>query len=189
MSGFGNSRKYRQNPPARATGGFSPGQQAQFRPMVQAAWVRSTDGRSDQKPDRDWYERELFAATGCRSTTDCNRGKDFDKAMAHFEQLAGNGIKWTLKAANGDRTRLLYLIESEARAGGYPYPEYVVAIARTPFEKLNRPFPGLEALVVEDLVKLLGKLKRAVRRRRESVAPTGSTAPPAPEKQTAEEPF
>jgi hypothetical protein len=96
--------------------------------------------------------------------------------MAHLEQLSGSGFRWTLKQANGDKNRVLWLISQVEAEGGYSR-EYTIAIARTPFDRLNRVFPGLEALTVEDLAKVLGKLKRQVLRRKSRVPATAENEP------------
>lgn len=171
------SRKYRK----LGTKGFSGGQQGQFQPMMVAAWLRCTDrhtlegqrlckGKRCKCSDCGYcafYEAQLLAVTGYRSTTECDRKKDFENVMAHLEQLAGSGIKWTMKALNGDKTRVLWKLEELRNKAGFP-EEYIVAIARTPFEKRGMAFPGLEALTAEDLVKLLGKVNRQALRNRKT---------------------
>lgn len=90
---------------------FSRRQQPEFRALLALAWAKhcSLTGATG-KMDRTWYEDTLEAATGHRSTTDCNAGRDYDAVMAEFEAIAGTGIRWGLKLHGGDAKRLAHNI-------------------------------------------------------------------------------
>jgi len=154
---------------------FSGRQQPEWQGMLSAAWKaqcrREGLPLSPRCPRRkcagcpccSWYEEHLFRATGETSTADCNAGRDYDFAMAHFEILAGAGIKWQLKVHSGDLTRMLH--ELRADLGEPALREHRVDEAyllttmqngygtREPW-KLDR-----EALII-----VLGEVKRHVRR-------------------------
>lgn len=90
---------------------FSRRQQPEFRKLVALAWAahcRLTGAAG--KMDRGWYEDTLEAATGYRSTSECNAGRDYDAAMAEFEAIAGTGVKWGLKLHGGDAKRIAHNI-------------------------------------------------------------------------------
>jgi hypothetical protein len=160
---------------------FSRAQQGQFRTMVGYAWTAFLkENPAAQKCRKNtrcaecdfciWYEGALLEATGYRSTTDCNPGRDFNSAMAQFEVLAGAGIYWSVKQQKADRERVLWVLRKYATDHGFP-EQYLEAIARTPFERGKRgTFPGLDALTSEDLVKVLGAVKRQVLRKRKPEA-------------------
>lgn len=90
--------------------GFSRGQQGIYRPLVAAAWKLHSDragiDAKDKPARKTWYETELREATGNASTTACNKGRDFDRARAHFEALAEAGIEGQLAEINGITKRL-----------------------------------------------------------------------------------
>jgi hypothetical protein len=151
--------------------GFSKGQQPEFRMLVKAAWRAYALQESldpGTKPDRGWYERELEFATGRSSTTECNAGRDYDLAMAHFEGVAGTGIKWQMKVHTGDAKRLLY--ELQKAVGEHDIDEdYLRGIARRML-RLER-LPALETLTRDELIRILGEVKRYIRRRLKRGAP------------------
>lgn len=144
--------------------GFSRAQQPEFRALVAAAWLaycRQENLPLTLKLDRCWYERELFFATGHSSTSDCNAGRDYDRAMAHFEGVAGTGIRWQMKIHTGDSKRLLY--ELQKAVGEHEIDEdYLRAVARRML-KLDR-MPELSKLTRDQLVMILGEVKRYIRR-------------------------
>ena len=143
---------------------FSRAQQPEFRMLVKRAWDRhclaDSVNPSDKAAHRAWYEAELLDATGHASTSDCGGGRDYDRAMAHFEALAGTGVKWNLRLHGGDAVRMLHEIR---KVGGKEVDEhYLRAVARrmTGSDEL----PELHALSREVLVNVLGEVKRFVRR-------------------------
>jgi len=147
--------------------GFSRAQQPEFRALVAAAWIAECkrEGRAvSLKPERDWYERELTLATGHDSTCDCNAGRDYDLAMAHFEALAGGSIKWGMRIYSGDVKRMLHELRKDCaevaiRAAGVN-EEYLL-------RALQRGFGTRQPWEVsrEDLIVIVGEVKRHVRRR------------------------
>lgn len=92
--------------------GFNRAQQGEFRPLEKAAWQlhcsRCGLSASDKAAYKDWYRTELEKATGRRSTSDCNGGRHFEKACAHFEALADYGIEYQLRLIRGDLRRIRY---------------------------------------------------------------------------------
>lgn len=156
--------------------GFSRAQQPGFRAMVFAAWsahCREAGRPVTAKPDRVWYERELFFATSHESTSECNAGRDYDRAMAHFEQLAGTGIDWQMRFHTGDARRILHELRTEVEAHDID-EDYLQGVAR---QMLGREVP-LERLTRQQLILILGEVKRYCRRRLKHEAP--APAEPAP---------
>jgi hypothetical protein len=91
---------------------FSRGQQADYRPLVAEAWrahaVREGLPLKDKVAYDTWYRAELRKATGRETTADCNKGRHWEKACAHFEGLADAGIQFQLKLIQGDLKRIRY---------------------------------------------------------------------------------
>jgi hypothetical protein len=144
--------------------GFSKAQQPGFRAMVFAAWVahcRAENQPVTAKPDRSWYERELVFATSHHSTADCNAGRDYDRAMAHFEELSGTGITWQMKIHNGDAHRLLHELRKEVDAHDID-EDYLAGVARRMCGGRDVPLAQLSR---EKLIAILGEVKRYCRRR------------------------
>lgn len=143
---------------------FSRAQQPEFRKLVAAAWqqhVRETGATKAQ--ERAWYEAELWEATGHDSTTDCNAGRDYDLACAHFEALAGVSIRWQMKVHSGDATRIIWHLDEITRKHGIDAP-YLRGIARQALR--CEELPELADLPREQLIQILGETKRFVRRRK-----------------------
>lgn len=94
---------------------FSKSQQAFFRPIVDAAWKRAAAvaGIDPKNKDarRTWYEEHLERATGHRTTTDCGAGRPFERACAHFEELAENGIEAQRRLLDGDLRRIRFALQ------------------------------------------------------------------------------
>lgn len=143
---------------------FSRSQQPEFRGLVAAAWqahckATATDLKSPGK--RAWYEAELFAAVSHYSTTECNAGRDYDFAMAHFEELAEAGIKWQLRKYSGDAIRILWELRTVAM--DHDIDEiYLRGVARRMLK--SDTFPELHLLPREQLIQILGEVKRFCRR-------------------------
>lgn len=167
---------------------FTRAQHGHFRRMVGFAWVQFLNDFPDAQKCRKqqrcgacdfctWYEGALMEATGKRSTSDCNHTQDFNLAMAQFEILAGAGIYWSVRQQNADKIRVLWLLRDYANNQGFN-EAYLEAIARRPFEKRRCHFPGIDALTVEDLVKVLGALKRQALRKAKAAAATTKEADP-----------
>lgn len=144
---------------------FSRAQQPEWQELIAAAWRAHCTHEGielTKKPDRSWYEQELFLATGQTSTSDCNAGRDYDLAMAHFEGLAGVGIKWQMRVHSGDAKRLLHELRAEVDAHDID-EDYLRGVARRRL-RLDE-LPALETISRENLVLILGEVKRFCRRR------------------------
>ena len=91
---------------------FSKGQQAEYRRLEKAAWQRHARRLSLDPKDKlaydEFYRSELAKATGHRSTKDCDKGRNYDAACAHFEALADDGIRHQLNLIQGDLRRIRY---------------------------------------------------------------------------------
>lgn len=159
---------------------FSPRQQPEFRTLVKAAWqvhCRAEGMNPEAKtPERAWYEGELFAATGKYSTKECGGGRDYDLAMAHFEVLAGDGIKWQMRLFGGDARRIIHQL-GEISAEHDLDEQYLRGVARRMLK--TEVLPELHQMPREVLVSILGEVKRHVRRRlkREKVEAPHANAP------------
>jgi hypothetical protein len=146
---------------------FSRAQQGPFRQLVEHAWsVECKQTRRDpldKAARRFWYEEQLLAACGQRSTSDCNHTRDYEAAMAHFEALAGDSFYWQLRQYSGDRRRILH--EVRALAAEFECPEeYMLAIARRALSRENLQPAQLLELGSEQLLTILRALKIQVRR-------------------------
>lgn len=165
---------------------FSRPQQPEFRSLVLHAWqahCRAEGIPATPKPDRSWYEQELFFSTGQHSTADCNAGRDYDRAMAHFESIAGGSIKWQMRIHTGDAVRLLHELRREVEA--YDIDEdYLRGVARRMLR--TEHLPELERLTREQLILILGEVKRFCRRRLKT---EGAPAEQLPQTQEADVPF
>jgi len=156
--------------------GFTRAQQPNFRKMVLDAWADEAKQRglaTPGKPDRDWYEHELELATGFRSTANCNAGRDYERAMAHFEILSGAGIRWQMKVNGGDARRILHILSETC--GEHDIDEnYLRGIARRMLKRDE--LPELKFLTREHLMTILGEVKRHIRRKlqREESVPTNN---------------
>lgn len=152
---------------------FSPGQQGHFRPMVADAWARELRDFPDASKCKGkrcgecdycaWYEAELFKATGCTSSSDLDKKRDFEKAMAHFEMLVGEGIYWQMRREGGDARRVLHAmreLSSEFDADEH----YMRGIARRQL-KLgdDAPLPDLSELTYEQIANVRSALVRDLR--------------------------
>ncbi len=151
---------------------FSRRQQPEWQALIRAAWSAHCLAETTTvapKFDRSWYEQELFAATGHYSSADCNSGRDYELAMAHFEVIAGNSIKWQMKAHSGDARRILH--ELRESVGEHEIDEdYLRGVAKRMLRLTY--LPQLETLSRQQLIIILGEVKRFIRRRLQHVAPT-----------------
>jgi hypothetical protein len=93
---------------------FSPSQQGVYRPLAAAAWAlhcsRSGADPKEKAAFEAWRSEQLCIATGQTSTTALNKGRHFEKACAHFEELAEEGIKHQLALIRGDLNRIRYAV-------------------------------------------------------------------------------
>ncbi len=58
-----------------------------------------------------WYVRTLEAATGCSSTTECDKGRDFERFMAALEGIHGRSARWNLLRQSGDARRIFWALK------------------------------------------------------------------------------
>lgn len=161
--------------------GFSPGQHGHYRPLVERAWQIHAqrnglvvtgdlfDGPHSEirNPDsvfRHWYEDELEAATGKRSTTQCDRKRDFTKAMAHFEAIVGDSIYWNTRLYGDDARRIAWNIQEVVHNNDVD-EHYMRGMARNCLGLLpDDPLPDLAEMEYRDLLTIMGELKRFLRR-------------------------
>ncbi len=144
---------------------FSRAQQPEFRKLVKLAWAAhcrmESLAETDKAGERAWYEAQLFEATGNSTSRACNAGRDYDRAMAHFETVAGSGVKWNLRLFGGDAKRILHQLR-EVSDEHQLDEEYLRGVAR---RMLNREYlPELHTLSRETLITILGEVKRHIRR-------------------------
>jgi hypothetical protein len=145
---------------------FTRAQQPAWQGMIRAAWkahcLREGLTSAPGQFDRGWYERELSFATGRTSTIECNAGRDYDFAMAHFEALAGSGIRWQMCAHTGDARRLLHELSRFSHTHHLD-EDYLRKVAR---QMLRTPhLPHLAELTRAQLLVILGEVKRHLHRR------------------------
>ena len=65
-----------------------------------------------------WYEHHLEAATGYRSTTECDDGRDYERFMARLEEIHCESAKWGIRMRGGDARRLLFTLGKRCRGHG-----------------------------------------------------------------------
>jgi hypothetical protein len=168
---------------AKKRRGFTPAQQGLFRPLVEQAWrahrqrfARTTstaalfpseakaEHKAEQAAFRKWYEDELESCTGNRTTADCDRRRDFETLMAHFEQIVGDSIYWTQRVYGADARRVAWNIQEICRANEVD-EDYMRGIARRMLRlDETAPLPALEQMTYQQLVIIMGELKRFLRR-------------------------
>lgn len=162
--------------PKRSTAetGFSPPQQGEFRQLVELAWIaycqaheldpkaRCKGKRCQQCDFCQWYERQLYVATGQTSTSNCNRGRDYDWTVRQFEGIAGIGIKWALRCMTGDVKRMMWSLKEEL---GEKYLR-VACVDEVYLEKcIKNGYKGAKPWEMsrEKLIAILGEVKAWVR--------------------------
>lgn len=93
---------------------FSSSQQGIYRPLVAAAWAlhcaRSGVPAKDKAAYSAWYSAELRKATGHGTTRTLNKGRHYERACAHFEDLADAGIVHQLALIQGDLRRIRFSV-------------------------------------------------------------------------------
>ncbi len=164
---------------------FSRAQQPELRKLLSQAWpahCREVEGdeadkcRTSSRCGRcgycSWYEQLLFTETGHTSSTDCNAGRDYDLVMAELERIARAGIKWQMKVHRGDATRLLHqLREAVGEYADAVDEDYLRAVAQNGLQ-LAEP-PELRLLTREQLIIILGEVKRSLRRKKKNDEASG----------------
>jgi hypothetical protein len=134
-----------------------------YQPMVDRAWLAHcereciTDSTAASK--KDWERQELKRVFGVDSTRDLDKGKDFERAMAHFEELADAGIYWQVKVVNGDADRARHVL-NETISNLRLKPEYVDAIRRQ--MQIDHT---IRTLTVDEAINMRIALLKHVRRR------------------------
>ncbi len=109
-----------------------------------------------------WYEAVLEGATGQRSSTLCNAGRDYDFFMRDLEVIHGRSIRWQMKAFGGDANRILHGLREVSDEHGLD-EDYLRGVARRMLKRDD--LPELHTLSREVLIEILGEVKRFVRRR------------------------
>lgn len=152
---------------------FSKAQQGHYRPLVEQAWARFCQAqRIDPVPPYDdktaicraWYEDELEIATGHRSSVDCDMKRDFEDAMVHFEWLVGDSTYWADRLYGADARRIAFCIREVVRENEVD-EDYMRRIARRAAGLgVNDPLPDLSKFTYEQLLTIMGELKRFLRR-------------------------
>jgi len=154
--------------------GFTPGQEGKYRPMVKLAWKRHcelqglplTPANKDRNPAfAKWYADELKAATGKPSSEFCTRTRDFTHAIAHFEALAADGIFWQMKLYGDDARRIAWNIRELTRINEVE-EDYMRGMARRMLRLGDDcPLPTLDQMTDDQLLIIMGELKRWLRRK------------------------
>lgn len=147
--------------------GFSPAQQGQFRPLLAAAWQAecrlSGADPTDQMAGREWYENELEVATGNRSSKECDKERDFEAAMAHFEAIVGESIYWQMRYYSGDARRIVFSVQKDF-ADFSADDAYMLSIAR---QEIGASVNDWKSLTAEHLFTIRRALKNQARRQRD----------------------
>ncbi|MFH0907159.1 MAG: hypothetical protein V1929_00150 [bacterium] len=147
-------------------------QQGVFRPLVDAAWVK-TCARSgvldpENKSAREkWYRAELMKALGIYTTKEDVAREKFAQLCAHFEQEIGNSCYWTIRAEQSEEVRQIrwWIDQALIRIGGdWRYAQGIIG---------QMQFPGdcLEDLNIGQLHKVFQALDTHLRRIRIEGAP------------------
>lgn len=167
---------------------FSRAQQPELRSLLALAWKGHCEEEGISPVDRckgnrcgdcaycSWYEQTLFQETGHTSTTECNAGRDYDLFMAELERIGRAGIKWQMKVHRGDAVRIMH--ELREAVGQYADEmvdeDYLRSVAQQALQLSY--LPELKDLNREQLIFLLGEVKRWLRRKAKKER---FTAPPA----------
>lgn len=169
--------------------GFSSGQQPELRLYLTLAWAKNCEDEGLNPADRcrgtrcgecvycTWYEDILKRATGKKTSTACNAGRDYDFLMRDLEIIHGKVNRWQLRACKGDAVRIIY--ELRKAVEDHQIEEHYIRSVAKNMLQLDR-LPALESLAPEQLIIILGEVKRFIRRKlkRERFAtPTGTVAP------------
>lgn len=158
--------------------GFSPGQQPELRLYLTLAWRRHCSDEGLEPSDRcrgsqrcgkcvycAWYEAILFGATRKRSSKACNAGRDYDFLMRDLEIIHDQSQKWQLRACKGDAVRIIFELR-KAVADHQIEEHYLRAVAKNML--LIDELPELETMEPEQLIIILGEVKRFIQRRLKS---------------------
>lgn len=164
---------FHTNSRRRSDYGFSPAQHGRFEPMVSAAWDRERAlknlppepfDREHNPAHRAWYEAELEAVTGETSTTKLDRKRDFTDVMAHFEAIVGESIFWQMRQHGDDARRIAFNLREIVQQNDVD-EVYMRAMARRMLRiPDDDPLPELAKMTYEQLIIIMGELKRFLRR-------------------------
>lgn len=165
-------------PATRRKLGFTPKQQPELRLYLTLSWKKhcldeglepSDRCRGSQRCGRcvycAWYEEILVGATRKRSSKACNAGRDYDFLMRDLEIIHGQSTKWQLRAANGDAIRIRHELR-DAVENHQIDETYLRKVARNMLRVDE--LPELEEMEAEQLIIILGEVKRFIRRRLKS---------------------
>lgn len=105
-----------------------------YGPMVSRAWkahcYRECITDSTEASKKAWKEKQLLKCVGVTSSNACNKTSDFEKVMAWFEEIVGDGsIYWQLQYLKGDAKRARHLLD-ETIQNLHLTEDYVTAVAR-----------------------------------------------------------
>ena len=135
-----------------------------FFKMVAAAWKSHCTANAINAPTTamkdEWWRCELHQATGHDNLHDCNPTTDYEKAMAHFEEIIGDSIEWQMKLHKGDRTRLMHAIRKVCKEYDFT-EEYASGIA---CQVTRQTTANLDRLNPKQLLAVLRALKIQTRR-------------------------
>jgi hypothetical protein len=152
---------------------FSRGQNAKYRPVVDAAWLAHCDREGiapNTKGSKDkWYRGELMLCLGVSSTSDCDDlVHDFDAAMLHFAIIA-NDEYWINKITRNGVDVIVYLIDGQLEnLSKIDGNKYTFAYARGIYEQMTSgdQLPlNIEDCTAEVLKSLYEKLNIFLRRK------------------------
>lgn len=165
---------------------FSKGQQAEYRTLIAAAWQRhcriNGANPKDKAAQDVWTRGHLETATGHRSSKDCNGGRDFERATAHFEALGEAGINAHLRLVAGDLRRLKFAIQQRNPAflrntTDADLTAYAQGIAQQAFHLSTQP--DLHTLSDAQMLVVTRALAIAADRARKVSRTIGNPADPA----------
>ena len=87
---------------------FTATQQRAYRAIVARAWKNHRSATDHTTAPDQWVRDNLARATGKRTTQTCDPSRDFERAMRHFEEIAGDDIQWAMRTHGADRRRILH---------------------------------------------------------------------------------
>lgn len=142
--------------------GFSQKQNGRhYRPQVARAWAahcgRTGESVFDHAARERWYRHQLVTRFNVYTTKQLDQKRDFEEAMALFEAIEGKSITWQLKAADGDKNRLRFLIRERCRIL-HGNEDYIQAVCD------QMGFGYFDDLTVKDLYKVFQAFDTHVRR-------------------------
>ena len=134
-----------------------------FWPMVTEAWKAHclrcplAPGAKEAAFKDLWRRQRTHEWLGVYSTKELSQTDDFDFIMMKFEELAGNGIRWRLRYAQGPARRLAHAIQATCREHDIE-EDYARGLARRALQLVELPL--FEQLSPKQLRKVLQVLKK-----------------------------